>query len=266
MLDTEKLTLTEARKKLDAKELSAVELARAYLDVVQEKDGEIHAYLEVFDDVLEQAQQADARIAKGEKTPLLGLPIALKDNILVEGRKASSASKILENYTATYDATVTKKLKEQGVVFMGRTNMDEFAMGTSTENSAFGPTKNPIDPTRVPGGSSGGSAAAVRAGMAVAALGSDTGGSIRQPAALCGIVGLKPTYGSVSRHGLMAMGSSLDVIGPLARSVDDAEILFEAIRGCDVMDSTTVPDTSERIAKKETYTIGVPRSFLDKGV
>jgi len=262
MIDTTTLTIVEARKRLDAKEFSAIELAQAYLDAIQEKDGEIHAYLEVYDDVLEQAKKADVRIKNGESTPLLGIPIALKDNILVEGRKASSASKILENYTATYDATVIQKLKEQGAVFLGRTNMDEFAMGTSTENSAYGPTKNPVDVERVPGGSSGGSAAAVRSGMAIAALGSDTGGSIRQPAALCGIVGIKPTYGSVSRHGLMAMGSSLDVIGPLARTVEDAEVLFEVLRGCDPMDSTTIPDSRERLTRKEKYTVGVPRGFL----
>ena len=154
MIDTEKLTISEARKKLDAKEFSAAELAQAYLDVVAEKNEDIHAYLEVFDDVLEQAKDADKRIAKGETSPLLGIPIALKDNILVEGRHAGSASKILEGYTATYDATVITKLKEQGAVFIGRTNMDEFAMGTSTENSAYGPTKNPVDTSRVPGGSS----------------------------------------------------------------------------------------------------------------
>ncbi len=266
MIDTEKATIREVREKLDAKEFTAVELAQAYLDAIEKKDSEIHAFLEVYDDVLEQAKKADERIAKGETTPLLGIPLAIKDNILIEGRKVSSASKMLENYTATYDATVITKLKEQGAVFLGRTNMDEFAMGTSTENSAFGPTKNPVDTTRVPGGSSGGSAAAVRSGMTLAALGSDTGGSIRQPAALCGIVGIKPTYGSVSRHGLMAMGSSLDVIGPLARCVDDAEILYSAIRGCDAMDATTVPDTRKRLEKKKKYTVGVPRGFLEKGV
>lgn len=259
-------TITEARALLDAKKISAVELAQAHLDTIAEKDPNIHAYLEVFDDVLAQAAHADTRIAGGEKAPLLGIPLAVKDNILIEGRHVSAASKILEGYHATYDATVTTKLKQQGAVFLGRTNCDEFAMGSSTENSAYGVTKNPLAPTRVPGGSSGGSAAAVAMHGALAALGSDTGGSIRQPAALCGLVGLKPTYGAVSRHGLIAMGSSLDVIGPLTKTVVDAQTLFEAIRGEDRYDSTTIPDASVRVPKKERYTIGVPRSFLAKGV
>lgn len=266
MTDLTKLTLKEARKKLDDKEISSVELTTAYLKNIEEQDAEIHAYLEVFADAEEQAKKADELLGKGESHALLGIPLAIKDNILIKGRKASSASKILENYTATYDATVISKLKKEGAVFLGRTNMDEFAMGSSTENSAYGVTKNPRDTTRVPGGSSGGSAAAVAGGLALAALGSDTGGSIRQPAALCGVVGLKPTYGSVSRHGLMAMGSSLDVIGPLAKTVDDAEMLFSALRGWDKMDSTTLPDSRAQVGEKKKYTIGVPRSFLGSGV
>ncbi|HXK39127.1 MAG TPA: amidase, partial [Candidatus Paceibacterota bacterium] len=219
------LTIAEARQALDAKEYSALELTDAYLAAIAEKNPEIHAYLEVWEKTAcEEAKVADALIANGESKPLTGIPIAVKDNILIEGRIASAGSKMLENYTAVYDATVIKKLKEQGVVFLGRTNMDEFAMGSSTENSAFGPSKNPIDIKRVPGGSSGGSAAAVASGMALVALGSDTGGSIRQPASLTGLVGLKPTYGAVSRFGLIAMGSSLDQIGPLAKTVDDAKI------------------------------------------
>lgn len=266
MTDLTKLTIKDARALLEKKEVSAVELTDAHIKQCKEKNPDIHAYLELFEEAKEQAKQADERIARGESHPLLGVPLAMKDNILIEGHTASSASKILENYTATYDATVTKKLKERGAVFLGRANMDEFAMGSSTEKSAFGPTKNPRDTNRVPGGSSGGSAAAVAGDMAIAALGSDTGGSIRQPAALCGVVGLKPTYGSVSRYGLMAMGSSLDVIGPLTKTVDDAEILFEAIRGWDKMDSTTVPDERKRIEAKKKYTIGVPRDFLKSGV
>jgi aspartyl-tRNA(Asn)/glutamyl-tRNA(Gln) amidotransferase subunit A len=266
MSELTKLTLTEARKKLDAKEVSSVELTEAYLQNIKEKNPDIHAYLEVFTDVQEQAKKADAMIAKGESHALLGIPVASKDNILIEGRHASSASKILENYKATYDATVIQKLKNEGAVILGRTNMDEFAMGSSTESSAYGVTKNPLDTSRVPGGSSGGSAAAVGGELALVALGSDTGGSIRQPAAFCGVVGLKPTYGSVSRHGLMAMGSSLDVIGPLAKTVDDAEMLFTTIRGCDTMDATTIPDTYERLGEKKKYTIGIPRAFLASGV
>jgi aspartyl-tRNA(Asn)/glutamyl-tRNA(Gln) amidotransferase subunit A len=266
MTDLTKLTLKEARKKLDAREISSVELTGAYLNNIATHNPEIHAYLEVFADAEEQAKKADELLSKGESYALLGIPLAVKDNILIQGRTASGASKILENYTATYDATVISKLKKEGTVFLGRTNMDEFAFGSSTENSAYGPTKNPVDTSRVPGGSSGGSAAAVAGGLALIALGSDTGGSIRQPAALCGIVGLKPTYGSVSRHGLMAMGSSLDVIGPLAKTVDDAEMLFTAIRGWDKMDSTTVPDNRTQVGEKKKYTIGVPRSFLANGV
>ena len=266
MIELTALTIKEARKKLDKGEITSVELTEAFLKNAKEKNDTLNAFLEIFDDVLEQAKEADTRIANGESYPLLGIPIALKDNLLVQGRKVSSASKILENYTATYDATVITKCKEEGAVFLGRTNMDEFAMGTSTENSAFGPTRNPIDPTRVPGGSSGGSAVAVAAKMAMCALGSDTGGSVRQPAALCGIVGIKPTYGSVSRYGLMAMGSSLDVVGSLAKTVDDAEILFETIRGWDKMDSTTIPNERKRIEKKDTYVIGVPRDFLTTGI
>lgn len=266
MSDITKLSLVEARKKLDTKEFSAVELTESYLENIKKNNPDIHAYLEVFDDAKKQAEDADARIAKGETHPLLGIPLAIKDNILIQGRTVSGASKILEHYKATYDATVISKFKEQGAVFLGRTNMDEFAMGSSTENSAFGPTKNPRDTSRVPGGSSGGSAAAVAGELALVGIGSDTGGSIRQPAALCGVVGLKPTYGSVSRHGLMAMGSSLDVIGPIAKTVDDAEIIFTALKGWDNMDSTTIPDDRESVQQKKKYTIGVPRTFLASGV
>ncbi len=260
-------SITEARSLLDAKKISAVELASMCLENVRVRDKELHAFLEVFDDVREQAANADARIAQGERAPLLGIPFAIKDNILIKGRRAGAASKILEGYHASYDATAIAKLKQAGAVFIGRTNQDEFAMGSSTENSAYGPTKNPHDPTRVPGGSSGGSAAAVAAGFALAALGSDTGGSIRQPAAFCGVVGLKPTYGSVSRSGLIAMGSSLDVIGPLTTTVADAETVFRVVRGHDPLDSTTSPDAwHKEVPAKTSYTIGVPRAFLEKGV
>ncbi len=260
-------TIKEARSLLDAKKISAVELADLCLQSIRVRDGELHAFLEVFGDVREQASEADARIARGEISPLLGIPLAVKDNILIKGRRAGAASKILEGYHALYDATAISKLKEQGAVFVGRTNQDEFAMGSSTENSAYGPTKNPHDLSRVPGGSSGGSAAAVAAHFALAALGSDTGGSIRQPAAFCGVVGLKPTYGSVSRSGLIAMGSSLDVIGPLTLTVADAELMFSVVRGHDPLDATTTPDAWYKGAeKKSRLTIGVPRAFLEKGV
>ncbi len=264
-MDLSKLTITEARRALDAKEYSSIELTNAYLDAIERKDGDIHAYLEVWaDSARQEATRADEMIARGEIHPLTGIPLAMKDNILIEGRVASAASKILEHYVASYDATVTSKLKAQGAVFLGRTNMDEFAMGSSTENSAFGPTKNPRDTSRVPGGSSGGSAAAVAAGLALAALGSDTGGSIRQPASLTGIVGLKPTYGALSRSGLMAMGSSLDQIGPLTNSVADAKILFDALKGHDAKDSTSLPDAAKENPPSKKV-LGVPRTFLKEG-
>lgn len=266
-IDISKLTIIDARKKLDAKEFTAVELATAYLEVIKNKNTDINAYLEVFDDVLEQAKMADEAISKGEVFPMTGIPISIKDNILIEGRTATSASKILEGFIAPYDATVIKKLKEQKAVFLGRTNMDEFAMGGSTENSAFGPTKNPIDTERVPGGSSGGSVASVAMDGALASLGSDTGGSVREPSAFCGVVGLKPTYGSVSRYGLMAMGSSLDVIGPVTKTVTDSEVLFNVIKGQDNMDSTTYGENIyPKKNVKEKMIVGVPRNILKDGL
>ena len=266
MIDLKNLTIKKAHEALTKGEYTAVDLAGAYLEQIKKLDGDIHAFLEVFPDVIEQAKLADEKIKSGNTGLLTGIPIAIKDNLLIKGRVASSGSKILENYKATYDATVITKLKNEGVVFMGRTNMDEFAMGSSTENSAYGPTKNPFDLERVPGGSSGGSAAAVAANMALIALGSDTGGSIRQPASYCGLVGLKPTYGAVSRYGVMAMGSSLDQIGPFAKTAEDAEILFNAIMGQDKMDSTTIPDKkiTENLVDKKLK-IGVPRELLNAG-
>ncbi len=266
MADLTTLSIAEARAKLDAKEISAVELLEAYLAVIAAREGDVHAFLEVFNDARMQAEAADARIVRGETAALLGIPIALKDNILQKGRLATAASRILENHVATYDATVTTKLRAAGAVLIGRTNLDEFAMGSSTEQSAYGPTKNPLDLSRVPGGSSGGSAAVVAYGGALGSFGSDTGGSIRQPASFCGVIGLKPTYGSVSRSGLIAMGSSLDVIGPFGKTVADVETLFAAIRGEDVLDATSLPDAMPRVAKKEKYRIGVPRAFLKEGV
>lgn len=264
------LSITEASAKLQSGEVTAVQLAQAVLERVKEKNTDLNAYLEVFDDVLEQAKAADERRARRassgqEVSPLLGIPLGIKDNILIEGRKVSAASKMLEGYTATYDATVIKKLKEAGAVFVGRTNMDEFAMGGSTENSAFGVTKNPVDESRVPGGSSGGSAAVVAAHMALGALGTDTGGSIREPAAFCGLVGLKPTYGAVSRSGLIAMGSSLDQAGPLVKTVADAELIFNTICGKDELDSTSI-DEATYPKKVPVKKIGVPRHLLKEGV
>lgn len=264
-IDLATLTIQKAHTALTNGDFTAVELAQAYLDVIAEKNKDINAYLEVFADVLEQAKQADEMIKSGKGTALTGIPFAIKDNILIKGRKASSASKILENYTATYDATVIEKLKKEGVVFIGRTNMDEFAMGGSTENSAFGPTKNPHDTSRVSGGSSGGSAAAVAGLMALVSLGSDTGGSVREPAAFCGLVGLKPTYGRVSRYGVMSLGSSLDQIGPFAKTVGEIEIMYSVIQGQDTHDGTSISDTTyapTRIGSKKPI-IGIP-SFITK--
>ncbi|KKQ15622.1 MAG: Glutamyl-tRNA(Gln) amidotransferase subunit A, partial [Candidatus Daviesbacteria bacterium GW2011_GWA1_36_8] len=238
MIDVKDLTIEKAYEMMKAGELTSVDLVSLCLQNIKEKNNELNVFLEVFDDVLDQARIADEIIKSGKGMKLTGIPIAIKDNILITGKKNSSGSKMLENYVASYDAFVIKKLKEHGAVLIGRTNMDEFAMGSSTENSAYGPVKNPIDPSRVPGGSSGGSAAAVASGMALASLGSDTGGSIRQPASFCGLVGMKPTYGVVSRSGLTAMSSSLDQIGPFGKTSEDAKIIFDCISGKDEMDST----------------------------
>lgn len=263
MLNIQELNIKEAREGLKRGDFTARDLTQVCLNNIKEKDGEIHAFLEVFDDALNQAEEADKLIANKIDLPLLGIPLAIKDNILMKGKVASASSKILENYVATYDSTAVKKLKEAGAVIIGRTNMDEFAMGTSTENSAFGPTRNPHDLTRVPGGSSGGSAAALASGMCLGALGSDTGGSVRQPAAFCGVVGMKPTYGKVSRYGLIALGSSLDQISPFAKTVFDAELLYGVIRGRDKYDSTTIDDSVFLTKKDSRKTIGIPRNFVE---
>ncbi|MBX4197829.1 Asp-tRNA(Asn)/Glu-tRNA(Gln) amidotransferase subunit GatA [Candidatus Parcubacteria bacterium] len=262
-MDLKNLTIKKAHEHLVKGDFSALELANAYKAEAVKRNPEINAYLEIFSDIDEQAKAADDRIKAGKADMLTGIPFAIKDIILIKGRIASGASKILENYRATYDATVIKKLKDAGVVFLGRTNMDEFAMGGSNENSAFGPVKNPHDTSRVPGGSSGGSAAAVAMDATLAALGTDTGGSIREPASFCGVVGLKPTYGAVSRFGVMAMTSSLDQVGPLAKTVEDAEIIFNTIKGRDPMDSTSFEMNETRPEKK---VIGVPFDILKEGI
>jgi aspartyl-tRNA(Asn)/glutamyl-tRNA(Gln) amidotransferase subunit A len=265
MIDLTTLTISRAATHLKNKDFSAVDLATAYLDVIKKENPDLNAYLEVYDDVIKQAEEADEILASGKGTLLTGIPFAIKDNILIKNRVATAASKILEGFVSPYDATVIEKLKKEHVVFLGRTNMDEFAMGGSTENSAFGPTKNPYDTTRVSGGSSGGSAVAVVMNGALASLGSDTGGSVREPAAFCGLVGLKPTYGGVSRHGLMAMGSSLDVIGTFTKTVTDAELVFAVISGKDERDGTTyAPDTYEKNTTPDKLRIGVPYSLLDQ--
>jgi len=261
------MTIVEASRALRARELTVRELWDACAAAAHARNPELHAFLEIFDADAAAIAAAQKRVDAGDSSLLCGIPLAIKDNILIEGKIASAASKMLENYRATYDATVITKLKAAGALFLGRTNMDEFAMGSSTEHSAFGATKNPHDTTRVPGGSSGGSAAAVAAHLAIAALGSDTGGSVRQPAAHTGIVGLKPTYGAVSRSGLIAMGSSLDQVGPLAKTIADARILYDAIRGEDTLDSTTIPDglyKAREVPKR--LRIGVPRRLLGEGL
>lgn len=263
-INLRELTISKAIGHMQAGDFDAVELTEAYIDEIAKKNRDINAYLEVFDDALDGAKLARKRMQDGNAGVLSGIPCAIKDNILIKGKTASAASKMLQNYHAPYSATVISNLAREGAVFLGRANMDEFAMGGSTENSAYGVTKNPHDPERVAGGSSGGSAAAVAMDGALFALGSDTGGSIRQPASFCNLVGLKPTYGAVSRYGVMAMGSSLDQIGPLAKTVSDAEIIFSVISGRDANDGTTIDLNSIKPAarKGNRLKLGIPRHFL----
>ncbi|MBR3821459.1 MAG: Asp-tRNA(Asn)/Glu-tRNA(Gln) amidotransferase subunit GatA [Kiritimatiellae bacterium] len=264
------LGVRQAAEGLVAKRFSSVELTQAVIDRVREKDGEIGAYL-TFDEegALAAAKAADEARAAGDVSPLLGVPVAIKDLINVKGQPCTCASKMLKGYTSPYDATVIKNLKAAGAVCAGRVNMDEFAMGSSTENSGLGVTRNPYDLSRVPGGSSGGSAAAVGGNLAIAALGTDTGGSIRQPASFCNIVGLKPSYGRVSRFGVTAFASSLDQVGPMTKSVDDAAMLLQVLAGHDEMDGTTpkdpVPDYMKAMegASMKGVKIGLPKEYYD---
>ncbi len=273
------MTITEFHEALKAKKTSVREVVSSYLEKIKKENKELNAYLEVFEkESVERAEDIDKIINEGgiedslKKFPLLGVPMAIKDNILIRGHIATAASKILRNYVASYDAFAIKKLKEAGAIFLGRANMDEFAMGSSTENSAYGPTKNPHDHAMVAGGSSGGSAAAVAAGLCMGALGSETGGSIRQPSAFCGTVGLKTTYGAVSRSGLMAMASSLDQIGPIAQTVEDAEKVFSVISVKDEFDSTSVelgvsdPKWGPRPQGGQIERIGVPKEYFGEGL
>ncbi|OGZ00550.1 MAG: glutaminyl-tRNA synthase (glutamine-hydrolyzing) subunit A [Candidatus Liptonbacteria bacterium RIFCSPLOWO2_01_FULL_53_13] len=268
------LTIKKFHDGLLKKEFSALEITQAFLKYIKDTDPRINAYLSLREEqAIKEAEHVDIAVAKGESVGVLaGVPLAIKDNMLLKGEVATAASKILENYTASYDATVITKLRKENAVFLGKTNLDEFAMGTSTENSAFQVTKNPHDETRVAGGSSGGSAAAVAGHMAIAALGSDTGGSIRLPASFCGVVGLKATYGAVSRSGLIAMASSLDQIGPIAKTVEDAAILFKAIAGKDPLDATSAQvDYGAELLESDFnqikgLTIGVPKEYFIDGV
>ncbi len=270
-MDLKNISFKKIRQGLEGKEFSSVEITKAYLHEIKTRDKKIGAYLSVMEETaLKKSKDIDNAIAKGiAPGSLTGVPVALKDNMNVSGCVTTAASKILKDFVSPYDATVVRKLDEAGAVILGKTNMDEFAMGSSTENSAFKTTKNPHDLARVPGGSSGGSAAAVAADMAVAALGSDTGGSIREPASFCGVVGLKPTYGMVSRYGLLAMASSLDQIGPLTKSVEDARYLFDVIRGFDPMDATSKKEQVESYEKPETIKklkIGLPKEYFIDGL
>jgi aspartyl-tRNA(Asn)/glutamyl-tRNA(Gln) amidotransferase subunit A len=266
-VELHELTIEEAHRLLKTGKISSRELTRAVIDRIAAVDEAIGAYLTVTpEQALAQADAADRAIAGGDIPPLCGIPLAVKDVLCTRGVRTTCGSRILENFIPPYDATAVARLKQAGAVIVGKLNMDEFAMGSSTENSAFQVTRNPWDTARIPGGSSGGSAAAVSAGMCLGALGSDTGGSIRQPASHCGVVGIKPTYGRVSRYGLVAFASSLDQIGPLARSVADAGLLLKAIAGHDPADSTSVPrevpDYSAALGNGVAgLKIGIPREY-----
>ncbi len=274
------LSLTEAAAALRRGETTSVELTRTLLGRIEDHNPALNAFLTVTGEwALELARQADARMQSGGASPLTGVPLAIKDVICVQGVPATAGSLILKGYRPPYHATVIEKLLAAGVVILGKTNTDEFAMGSSTENSAYGVTHNPWDPTRVPGGSSGGSAAAVAAGLAFGALGSDTGGSVRQPAALCGVVGVKPSYGRVSRHGLIAFASSLDQIGVFARTAEDAALLLGAIAGHDPRDGTSmptpVPDYAAQLQSGDSLVagqslrglrVGLPKEYFVSGV
>ncbi len=256
-MDLKNLTISQAHELLTAGKISAVELVSKYLAQIDSKNKELNAFLSVrAEKALVEAKEADKKIKDNKASYLTGIPLAIKDNILVKDEICTAGSKILENYKTAYNATVIERLRREDAVVLGKTNLDEFAMGSSTENSAYGPTKNPHDVSRVPGGSSGGSAAAVAAEMCLGALGTDTGGSIRQPAGFCGVVGLKPTYGAVSRFGAVALGSSLDQIGPLAKTVKDAALIFDAICGHDPLDSTTVPNHTRNQNRIDELNIG----------
>jgi aspartyl-tRNA(Asn)/glutamyl-tRNA(Gln) amidotransferase subunit A len=270
--DLWRLTAHEAHEGLRARQFTSVELTQAVLERVAAVEARVHAYITVTADVaIEQAREADVKLATGSATPLTGIPLAVKDLIVTKGVRTTAGSRILENFIPPYDSHVYECVRRAGAVMVGKANMDEFAMGSSTEHSAFGPSHNPWDAARVPGGSSGGSAAAVAAGECLVSLGSDTGGSIRQPAALCGVVGLDPTYGRVSRFGIVAFGSSLDQVGPIGRDVEDVATLLDCISGHDPRDSTTnpepLPDLRHYLGREvRGMRVGVPREYFVEGM
>ncbi|HMK33968.1 MAG TPA: Asp-tRNA(Asn)/Glu-tRNA(Gln) amidotransferase subunit GatA [Desulfomonilaceae bacterium] len=264
------MTATELARLLREKKVSSVEITRSVLGRIEAVEGKIRSYVTVTPEIaLDMAKEADARIAAGDSRPLTGIPIAVKDNMCTRGVRTTCGSRILANFVPPYDATVVGLLRREGMVMLGKANMDEFAMGSSTETSYWGPTHNPWDLERIPGGSSGGSAAAVSAGEAIVSLGSDTGGSIRLPAAFCGVTGIKPTYGSISRYGLVAYASSLDQIGPIGRDVWDLALLLNVLCGHDPADSTSVPrqypDFTTFLDKSvKGMTLGLPQEFFSK--
>ncbi len=262
-MDIKTLTIKQAGLDLRAKKYSAMDLCAQCVKNIEEKNSELNAVLEIFLDWEIQARDADEKISKGDTNPMCGIPVIIKDNILFIDHHASAGSKILEPYLATYSASVIKKLRESGAIILGRANMDEFAMGSSTENSAYGVVKNPYDLDRVAGGSSGGSASAVASGMCLGALGTDTGGSIRQPASFCGVVGFKSSYGFTSRYGAVAMGNSLDQIGPIGKTVLDTQIIQDCIKGYDEMDAMSVKEELKP-KEKEIKVLGVPWSEIRK--
>jgi len=263
-----KLSISEINKLFKDKKLKPSELYSEVFERAANTESIIHGHLTLFqDENIKKAADADKRYENGTELGILdGIPIAIKDNINIAGYATTCSSKMLSNYISPYDATVITKLKNEGVMFTGKTNLDEFAMGSSTENSAFGPTKNPWDPSRVPGGSSGGSAAVVSAGSAIASLGSDTGGSIRQPASFCGVVGFKPTYGTVSRFGLVAFASSLDQIGPITNNVEDSKILFNSMKGFDPFDATSGKESKTKQPKLKNAKIGIIKELMEDGI
>lgn len=270
MINLKDLTIFDAHDGIKSGKYSSLDLLNAYLKNIEVKNKDLNAYLEVFTDAKAQAEEADRRYKEGSAGVLTGIPFAIKDNILFENHIVSAGSKILGNYKASYNATVIRDLKNAGAVIVGRTNMDEFAMGSSTQTSAYGVARNPLDPSRVPGGSSGGSAAAVASDMALVALGTETCGSVREPAAFCGLTGLKPTYGALSRQGIIAMGNSLDQVSPFTKTVTESEIIFNALSRHDPEDSTSTPEHLRKTKSKKQQTaskkIGIPWHLFAEGV